>query len=72
MTYNKIESCPELEQGRCPYQKDMERVYLIPQLIPLDELQQWEKICLACAKSQDDKGSDLRATPSTGHSSLPA
>jgi hypothetical protein len=71
LAYNKIESCAEFEQERCPHQKEMERVYLIPQLIPLDELQQYEKICLACAKSQDDKGSDLRATPSTGHQSLP-
>jgi hypothetical protein len=49
----------------------MERVYLIPQLIPLDELQKYEKICLACTKPQHNKERDLRAGPSNGHSSLP-
>jgi len=43
-----IESCPLIAEEKCPHQLEMERVYLIPQLLDPKQLQECKKLARSC------------------------
>jgi len=45
---DRLNSCLVFGDGKCPQQRDTERVYLIPQLIDTKDLSKYQSICLSC------------------------
>lgn len=52
MMFQRVTSCHTFREGNCPYQKVMERVYLIPQLINPEELNEYQRQCLTCLQCE--------------------
>jgi hypothetical protein len=46
---NRINSCQLFSESRCPHQTEMERLYLIPQLLDADKIEAYENTCYPCA-----------------------
>jgi hypothetical protein len=44
----RINSCQAFQKSKCQHQKQMEKVYLFPQIVPSEELLEYQKICLTC------------------------
>lgn len=45
---NRINFCQPFGRGLCPFQKAMEIVYLVPQVLDPDSLLKYQRICLEC------------------------
>jgi hypothetical protein len=50
--FYRITSCHSFRECNCPHQKVMERVYLIPQLIDPEELNEYQRQCLTCLQCE--------------------
>ena len=50
--FYRITSCHRFRECNCPHQKVMERVYLIPQLIDPEELNEYQRQCLTCLQCE--------------------
>lgn len=48
--YRRLNSCLFFGEAKCPYQEEMEKVYLIPQLIDSERLLEYRNLCLNCMR----------------------
>ena len=48
-------NCTLFHKDKCPNQLEMERFYLIPQLLTPEQLQSYENICCECEHSTGDR-----------------
>lgn len=46
----QIDSCPLFAEGKCPNQLLMERIYLFPQILTPEQLEEYENLCCLCTK----------------------
>ena len=55
MLSSRLKSCKLFEKQKCPYQREMERAYLIPQLLDSAKLREYESLCLPCLKGEQQR-----------------
>ena len=48
MTFDRFHTCHHFGQEKCPYRTEMEKIYLIPQLLSVVEAKEYEDACLSC------------------------
>jgi len=48
MVSHRLNSCWSFRAGRCPHQRAMERLYLIPQILEGQTRATYELTCLSC------------------------
>lgn len=51
MSADCIERCKLLGEGSCSQQKEMEKVYLFPQIMEPQQVEKYHSICQACWSS---------------------
>jgi hypothetical protein len=56
--HEHIRSCASFATGKCPHQRLMEKVYLVPQLMKPQELEMCERLLRAC-----ESGSPVACNP---------
>jgi hypothetical protein len=56
----RLQSCKLFRKQKCPYQKEIERVYLIPQLLDPAQLREYENICLPCSEGKEQRRKSQR------------
>ena len=55
MLSSRLKSCKLFERQKCPYQREMERANLIPQLLDSKQLLEYESLCLPCLEGEQQK-----------------
>lgn len=55
MLSSRIQFCKLFRKEECPYQREMERAYLIPQLLDSAQLREYESLCLPCLKGEQQR-----------------
>jgi len=50
-----LKSCKLFGKQKCPYQRKMERAYLIPQLLDSAQLLEYESLCLPCLEGEQQR-----------------
>lgn len=55
MLASRLKSCKLFEKQKCPYQREMERAYLIPQLLDSKQLLEYERLCLPCLEGEQQR-----------------
>ncbi|MGD8370109.1 MAG: PilZ domain-containing protein [Syntrophobacterales bacterium] len=60
MFSSRLKSCKLFVKQKCPYQREMERAYLIPQLLDSDQLVEYERLCLSCLKGEQQRRKSRR------------
>lgn len=60
MFSSRLKSCKLFVKQKCPYQKEMERAYLIPQLLDSEQLLEYERLCLSCLKDEQQRRKSQR------------
>ncbi len=55
MLSSRLKSCKLFEKEECPYQREMERAYLIPQLLDSAQLLEYESLCLPCSEGEQQR-----------------
>ena len=51
----RFKSCKLFGKQKCPYQREMERAYLIPQLLDSAQLLEYERLCLPCLEGEQQR-----------------
>ena len=70
MLEHRLNSCLLLATGECPYQMQMARAYLIPQLMTTVQLTFFKQTCMNCNLFQQIQRSPYLPAPSTQVSSM--
>ena len=52
---SRLKYCKLLEKQRCPHQKEIERAYLIPQLLDSAQLREYKSLCLFCSEGKQER-----------------
>ena len=60
MLSSRFKSCKLFEKQKCPYQREMEKAYLIPQLLDSEQLLEYESLCLPCPEVEQQRRKSLR------------
>ena len=55
MLSSLLKSCKLFGKQKCPYQREMERAYLIPQLLDSAQLLEYERLCLPCLEGEQQR-----------------
>ena len=55
MLSSRFKSCKLFEKQKCPYQREMEKAYLIPQLLDSEQLLEYESLCLLCLEGEQQR-----------------
>ena len=55
MLSSRLQFCKLFKKEECPYQREMERAYLIPQLLDSEKLLEYESLCLPCLKGEQQR-----------------
>jgi hypothetical protein len=53
MFSDRLESCALFRNARCRHQVMMEKLYLIPQILPVSILQEYDNTCSQCGEYAD-------------------
>ena len=56
LLHNLIKTCLSFAQRKCPFQREIEEIYLIQQLIDHEEVLEYQKFCLNCSKNSASTG----------------
>ena len=56
----RLRYCKLFEEQKCPYQREMERAYLIPQLLDSAQLRKYENLCLRCPEGKQQRRKSRR------------
>ena len=56
----RLKCCKLFEKQKCPYQREMERAYLIPQLLDSAQLRKYENLCLRCPEGKQQRRKSRR------------
>lgn len=56
----RLKNCKLFEKQKCPYQREMERAYLIPQLLYSAQLQRYKNLCLLCPEGKQQRRKSRR------------
>lgn len=59
-----IKSCLTFRNGSCPYQRNIEEIYHIQQLIDHEEVLEYKKFCLTCSQPQRNRRKEMRVAVS--------
>ena len=64
MLSSRFKSCNLFGKQKCPYQREMERAYLIPQLLDPAQLLEYESLCLPCLEGEQQRRKSHRVSVS--------
>ena len=56
----RLRYCKLFEEQKCPYQREMERAYLIPQLLDSAQLREYENLCSSCPEGKQQRRKSRR------------
>jgi hypothetical protein len=57
---SRLKSCQLFVKQKCPYQMEMERAYLIPQLLDSAQLLEYMRLCLSCPEGEQQRRKSRR------------
>jgi len=57
---SRLQFCKLFRKEECPYQREMERAYLIPQLLDSAQIREYESLCLSCLKGEHQRRKNHR------------
>lgn len=60
LMHDLIKTCLSFTQRECPYQREIEEIYLIHQLLEHKEVLEHKQFCLSCSRAKRDRRKELR------------